>query len=242
MDELEISGKRYISTRRAAKQYGYHSDYIGQLIRGKKLIASKVGRSWYVELDSLAEYFGKEGGSVPKVVGIVAKSVAPTPVAPVAALPTEVEEIISSGVVDEDMQETSVEKEQIARDSIHIPVRLHRPSFEVPVQKKVMPLRYVNDDEPYMPAHRHAVYGQLSATTVMPRSVEEVEDRMDAYEEEYVAPPVRKEKVRRNFMPVFTVAAVGIVALVVAMGGSIVLSSQTVVEAGKAASVGYTLQ
>ena len=60
MDELEISGKRYISTRRAGKEHGYHSDYIGQLIRGGKVAGQKVGRAWYVDADSLAIYLGKE--------------------------------------------------------------------------------------------------------------------------------------------------------------------------------------
>ncbi len=60
MDELEISGKRYLSSRRAAKQYRYHSDYIGQLIRGGKVEGTKVGRAWYVEVKSLADYLGQE--------------------------------------------------------------------------------------------------------------------------------------------------------------------------------------
>ena len=64
MDELEISGKRYISTRRAAKEHKYHSDYIGQLIRAGKVEGQKVGRSWYVIADSLAEYLGKESGAM----------------------------------------------------------------------------------------------------------------------------------------------------------------------------------
>lgn len=59
MDELEISGKRYISTRRAAREHGYHSDYMGQLIRGKKVEGQKVGRAWYIDEASLAIYLGK---------------------------------------------------------------------------------------------------------------------------------------------------------------------------------------
>ncbi len=61
MDELEISGKRYISSRRAAKEHGYHIDYIGQLVRAGKIVGTKIGRAWYVEDKSLAKYFGKEG-------------------------------------------------------------------------------------------------------------------------------------------------------------------------------------
>jgi len=60
MDELEISGRRYISSARAAKEHKYHSDYIGQLVRAGKVAGQKVGRAWYVDADSLAEYLGKE--------------------------------------------------------------------------------------------------------------------------------------------------------------------------------------
>lgn len=60
MDELQISGKRYISSRRVAKENGYHTDYIGQLIRGGKLKGQKVGRAWYVEADSFANFLGEE--------------------------------------------------------------------------------------------------------------------------------------------------------------------------------------
>ena len=60
MDELEISGKLYISSKKAAKQNKYHVDYIGQLIRGGKIIGTKVGRAWYVEASSLASYLNKE--------------------------------------------------------------------------------------------------------------------------------------------------------------------------------------
>ncbi len=60
MDELEISGKRYISSKQAAKENRYHVDYIGQLIRAGKIVGTKVGRTWYVETNSLATYLDKE--------------------------------------------------------------------------------------------------------------------------------------------------------------------------------------
>lgn len=59
MNELMISGRRHISSQRAAKDHGYHSDYIGQLIRGGKVKGQKVGRAWYVDAESLAIYLGK---------------------------------------------------------------------------------------------------------------------------------------------------------------------------------------
>ncbi len=62
MDELEISGKRYISSKRAGKEHNYHPDYIGQLIRANKIPGQKVGRSWYVDADALTTYlYSKEG-------------------------------------------------------------------------------------------------------------------------------------------------------------------------------------
>ena len=60
MDELEISGKRYLSSKRAAKEHKYHADYIGQLIRAGKVVGTKVGRAWYVEATSLDEYLANE--------------------------------------------------------------------------------------------------------------------------------------------------------------------------------------
>ena len=60
MDELQISGKRFISSRRVAKENGYHTDYIGQLIRANKIKGQKVGRAWYVEAESFAKFLGQE--------------------------------------------------------------------------------------------------------------------------------------------------------------------------------------
>jgi len=56
MDSLVIEGKEYISAKRAAREHSYTMDYVGQLIRGGKLSGQKVGRSWYVEHDSLTAY------------------------------------------------------------------------------------------------------------------------------------------------------------------------------------------
>jgi len=89
MDELEISGRRYISSARAAKEYKYHADYIGQLVRGGKVAGQKVGRAWYVDEVSLAEYLGKENAPAPKAAPKVVKK------------PVPVIEVIEAEVVDE---------------------------------------------------------------------------------------------------------------------------------------------
>jgi hypothetical protein len=48
MHAIEIGGDRYIKATDAAALTGYATDYIGQLCRGKKVSAERVGRAWYV--------------------------------------------------------------------------------------------------------------------------------------------------------------------------------------------------
>ena len=87
MDELEISGKRYISTKRAAREHGYHSDYMGQLIRGKKVAGQKVGRAWYIDEESLNAYLGKAPVPAPARVAVPAAAQEPAPAPAAAAVP-----------------------------------------------------------------------------------------------------------------------------------------------------------
>jgi len=76
MDELTIAGKLYISARRAAKEYKYHSDYLGQLIRTGKLDGQKVGRSWYIAEDSLNAFL-RDSTKDEKRITMVRTSIAP---------------------------------------------------------------------------------------------------------------------------------------------------------------------
>jgi hypothetical protein len=55
-DELFLSGKTYVSSKRAAETSGYAQDYIGQLCRGGLIDAQRVGGLWYVSMDSLNSY------------------------------------------------------------------------------------------------------------------------------------------------------------------------------------------
>ncbi len=254
MDELEISGKRYISTRRAAKQYKYHSDYIGQLIRGKKLIGRKVGRSWYVELDSLTSYFGAGGVSV-ELSDIVAKTVvadvAPEVVEKEIPVAEEVPDVSTTVVVQEMVQEKKVEIVQIknyeaekeietevpVRDSIHIPIRIERPSFGGTHVKASPALTYLSDEEPYIPTAQKASRASFATTTVMPRTNEEAEAFIAKADD--VPKKVHNTKI---FMPVFRIAIAGVVVLSLVVGSSLFVSSSIVIEAGKAASVGLSLQ
>jgi hypothetical protein len=77
MDELQISGKRFISSRRIAKENGYNTDYIGQLIRGGKIKGQKVGRTWYVDAATFDAYLGEESTQEPvskKSSGLLSES------------------------------------------------------------------------------------------------------------------------------------------------------------------------
>lgn len=68
VDELEIKGIRYISSKRASVLTGYAKDYIGQLVRSGKISGTRVGRSWYVsEKDLLGHSNALQSISEPAV-------------------------------------------------------------------------------------------------------------------------------------------------------------------------------
>jgi hypothetical protein len=52
-DTLILQNKKYISAKRAAVIFGYTSDYVGQLCRDGKLECTMVGRSWFLNEESL---------------------------------------------------------------------------------------------------------------------------------------------------------------------------------------------
>jgi hypothetical protein len=53
MDTVVLDGVSYVKASVAAKQFRYTQDYIGQLCRGKKIDARLVGRTWFVNIDSI---------------------------------------------------------------------------------------------------------------------------------------------------------------------------------------------
>jgi hypothetical protein len=53
MKEVVLDGVAYTKAAVVAKEFGYTTDYVGQLCRTKKVDARLVGRSWYVNRDSL---------------------------------------------------------------------------------------------------------------------------------------------------------------------------------------------
>src|SRR3989344_3783094 len=54
--DLILNGKKYISSRRAGALVEYTSDYVGQLCRGGKIKSTLLGKTWFVEEDSILEY------------------------------------------------------------------------------------------------------------------------------------------------------------------------------------------
>jgi len=58
-DRILINGVSYLSARRAARSFGYTPDYVGQLIRGKKVKGMTVSRVLFVSEESLSAYMKK---------------------------------------------------------------------------------------------------------------------------------------------------------------------------------------
>ncbi|XKT74472.1 MAG: helix-turn-helix domain-containing protein [Patescibacteria group bacterium UBA2163] len=58
MEEVQINGQAYISSKRAAEISGYTQDYVGQLARDRKISATRIGRSWYIDESDLREHAG----------------------------------------------------------------------------------------------------------------------------------------------------------------------------------------
>lgn len=55
-EEMQIDGKTYISSKRAAALSTYAQDYIGQLARRSFIDARRIGGLWYVSMESLEAY------------------------------------------------------------------------------------------------------------------------------------------------------------------------------------------
>ncbi len=55
-NSITIDGKEYISADRAARLVGYTKDYVGQLARAGKIKTKRIGRSWYIEEDSINKH------------------------------------------------------------------------------------------------------------------------------------------------------------------------------------------
>lgn len=60
MEVVELDGVKYVKASVAAKKFKYTQDYIGQLCRGKKVDARLVGRTWFVNTDSILDHQSKK--------------------------------------------------------------------------------------------------------------------------------------------------------------------------------------
>ncbi|MDQ5950712.1 MAG: hypothetical protein QG585_654, partial [Patescibacteria group bacterium] len=56
MEELKIGEKIFLSSRRTGQVLGYTNDYVGKLCREGRLDAKMVGRTWYIDFDSVKKY------------------------------------------------------------------------------------------------------------------------------------------------------------------------------------------
>jgi hypothetical protein len=223
MDELILEDKRYISTRRAGKENGYHSDYMGQLIRSGKVKGQKVGRSWYIEEESLAHYLGKPF-TAPTPTS-AARASAPTP--KVAEDP--IEEVVQESieVVQEPVQEV---RPTPVREAVEVqPTEEPAEERAVPIHlpfKKTQPqsggLRYVADDEPLLPQVAITANGarDMEAQTFLPHH------------------ELKRPKFNIKALALTLVVAVALSALVTGASVMVVANTQVV---DNTASMSYTL-
>lgn len=171
-----ISGRRFLSSLRAAKEHGYHSDYIGQLIRSGKVRGQKVGRAWYVDAESLAIYLGKSTVSSPGL----------TPSAPTFAQPDSPDERTGhpvegpEGAREESAAELlkEVDAEANTKDPEEHKVEIVKvsdapePTIKISIQKKEEEkkktgLVYISDDAPLLPEiHKERNVSRLVVPTI----------------------------------------------------------------------------
>ena len=239
MDELEISGKRYLSSRRAAKMHGYAADYIGQLIRADKVIGQKVGRAWYVEEASLKSYLLQEAGVPTAQV-----------VAPVEKIEDKVEEVVVEDVIEEVVAAPAIEPAPIAVQSVvqrvekvfeptERAVQMHTP--EKPVQK-VSTLTYIEDTEPLLPVLEGRMRSNADFVAVPLRRSEPEEAAEEVVFETPVVTVTKRSRTIFKLPRVQTIAAVGLLAFAVVAVASTLLSTSIKVQEGQPASVGYTIK
>lgn len=261
MDELEISGKRYISTRRAAKEHGYHSDYMGQLIRGKKVVGQKVGRAWYIEEQSLAAYLGKElqpvqreqqvqpeqpahkePESVPApverlIAEVQAPAAAPQPHIVAPAVPEHSQPVAEEIIKEEAAQPTE------ARVAPQAEPR-HEPLAQPPA-REIHHVPHMEERETFIPVHTQAPRAQEAGglryaaddTPLMPvvtRAPQPLPQMAAQYD--YAQPARTGGK-----FPYISLSLVAVVTLAAAAFASNFVTATVVTEQGKAATVQYAI-
>lgn len=224
MDELEISGKRYISSKRIAKENRYHPDYVGQLIRGGKIVGTKVGRAWYVEEQSFADYLNGEDKAYQAPV------VVPPP-------PREMHPIAIEKKREEIIVHPTPEQ--------NIAVRPVAAIVEPAIKKTS--LTYVSDSSPLFPAVKRSsdvrpitVHKEVYESPMVAPEVVAPREEVAMYEE---VEEEQKQQVRRKVGAgaiILSVATAAAVFFAIAFFGSVAINSTVSVEKGKPASVAYS--
>ena len=160
MDELEFDGKIYISAKRASREYKYTMDYVGQLIRGGKLIGKKVGRAWYVDAESIAAYTNQNGeqASSPQEINepfAEEKEIVQEPI--ITQGKGSFAEISAELPVKTLVHKSSAEGSTVIRDeqnASNLGVKVdtkENVATESFVDEAYPPLRYMTEDEPELP-------------------------------------------------------------------------------------------
>jgi hypothetical protein len=254
MDELDISGKRYISTRRAAREHGYHSDYMGQLIRGKKVAGQKVGRAWYIDEESLNAYLGK--APVP-----AAPLAAPASVAEIAPVAPAVEHVVAQESVVEAAPEPDMEPEATVPEPVAVP-KPAAPVAQIAQENIEQPDAYASRVplQPIAQAIHHAPYIEENETRIpirMPMPAREETGGLRYAEDDAPSMPIisrmpqqavpahapRQVSAPRQqgTFPYISLSFVGVLAILVAAFASNFVSATVVSEQGKAASIQYAI-
>ncbi|OHA26027.1 MAG: hypothetical protein A3D52_01410 [Candidatus Taylorbacteria bacterium RIFCSPHIGHO2_02_FULL_44_36] len=86
-NEFILAGKKFITSKKAALLFGYTQDYVGQLCRGGKVDARRIGRTWYVCEKSILEHKKLYGAPARKKEEIAPKEIKKVPVVGGGALP-----------------------------------------------------------------------------------------------------------------------------------------------------------
>jgi hypothetical protein len=237
MDELTIAGKRYISARRAAREHRYHSDYIGQLVRANKVLGQKVGRSWYVEEESLVNYFNGETSVI-----------APTALDTIPVVEKEEVEVLSveSPVAEEIIHVTPVAEpaevvDEPIEEKIEEEIAVAQPSLEEEVIHSV-PLRFaeVSQEEIESPNTNESGLIYLADDADEEKSHEVTP--VAAAVPQVPAATARRSARKYSFVPVVALVVFGAVVF----GGSLLMSSHLsatigVIE-GQTAASGFVFQ
>jgi hypothetical protein len=244
MDELEIDGKKYISSRRAAKEHKYHIDYIGQLIRAGKVVGKKVGRSWYVEASSLKSYLASEKSGAPQKEEVeVVKEAEPIieEKLEVIEAPQVIVEPIVKEKIEEPVQET---KPGIVEEKFERAVHITVPTPLAPQKKGT--LIYMGDDEPMLPNLQGRVRTNADFVPIAMRKVVEPEEEtfIEAPEEvrEVEEKPLQVRRKKFSLPRAQVLAVVAVMVLAVVAVTSSVLATSIKVSDGGAASVGLTIK